>query len=216
MQEGDPYALAIPVAVTLEGRDKAMQMGVRATERETTFVLMVPARPLRLDVDPEFDLFRKLDVEEAPPALSGAFGADPCTMILPAKADAAMLAAYRAMAAEWNTGRASPMTIVNDDALTALPSAGSIWLVGFENRFIAAATDAPRPYGAKAAPDAARARVIVGAPHAGTGAGDRVRGRGPRGAGAGARRASSRTTTSTPTWRSKGTSRSTSTKAAGP
>jgi hypothetical protein len=26
---------------------------------------------LRLDVDPEFDLFRKLDVEEAPPALSG-------------------------------------------------------------------------------------------------------------------------------------------------
>jgi aminopeptidase N len=161
VQEGEPYTLAIPVAVTLEGRDKAMQMGVRATERETTFVLMVPARPLRLDVDPEFDLFRKLDVEEAPPALSGAFGADPCTMILPAKADGTLLAAYRAMATEWNTGRAAPMTVVNDDALTALPSAGSIWVVGFENRFASAATDALVPYGANAAPDAARARVLV-------------------------------------------------------
>jgi hypothetical protein len=161
VQEGEPYALAIPVAVTLEGRETAMQLGVRATARETTFVLMLPGRPLRLDVDPEFDLFRKLDVEEAPPALSGAFGADLCTMILPAQADGAMLAAYRALATEWNTGRASPMTVVQDDALTALPQAGSIWVVGFENRFASAATAALTPYGAKASPEAARARVLV-------------------------------------------------------
>jgi aminopeptidase N len=160
-QDGAPYTLAIPIAVTLEGRETAMQLGVRATARETSFVLTVPARPLRLDVDPEFDLFRKLDVEEAPPALSGAFGADLCTMILPAKAGGDMLAAYRAMAAEWNTGRASPMTVVDDEALTVLPKAGSIWVVGFENRFAAAATEALAPFGVKAAPEAARARVLV-------------------------------------------------------
>jgi peptidase M28-like protein/PDZ domain-containing protein/peptidase M1-like protein len=161
VQAGEPYALAIPIAVTLEGRDTAMQLGVQATERETSFVLTLPARPLRLDVDPEFDLFRRLDVEEAPPALSGAFGADLCTMILPAKAENGMLDAYRAMAAEWNAGRASPMKVVNDDALTELPNAGSIWVVGFENRFAPAATEALAPYGAKAAPDAARARALV-------------------------------------------------------
>ena len=161
VQDGAPYTLAIPIAVTLEGRDAAMQLAVRATARETTFVLTVPARPIRLDVDPEFDLFRMLDVEEAPPALSGAFGAELCTMFLPAKADPAMLAAYRAMAAEWNTGRASPMTIVTDDAMKDLPKSGSVWIVGFENRFIAAATEALAPYGQKATRDAARARVLV-------------------------------------------------------
>ncbi len=161
VQDGAPYALAIPIAVTLEGRDTAMQLAIRATARETSLVLTVPARPVRLDVDPEFDLFRRLDVEEAPPALSGAFGDDLCTMILPAKADAPMLAAYRAMAAEWNTGRASPMKVVDDDVLNALPKAGSIWVVGFENRFAAAAADALAPYAARPEPGAARARVLV-------------------------------------------------------
>ena len=160
-QDAAPYALAIPVAVTMEGRDAASPTIVRSTAKATAFELTVPARPVRLDVDPEFDLFRRLDVEEAPPALSGAFGADTCTMILPAKADAEMLAAYRALATEWNTGRTSPMTIVTDDAVKALPKDGSIFIVGFENRFVAAATEALLPYGAKAAPDRARALVLV-------------------------------------------------------
>ncbi len=36
----------------------------------------LPGRPLRVDVDPEFDLFRRLDRTETPPALSQAFGAE--------------------------------------------------------------------------------------------------------------------------------------------
>jgi len=116
---------------------------------------------VRVDVDPEFDLFRSLDVEEAPPALSGAFGADTCTMILPAKADAELLAAYRAIATEWNTGRTSPMTIATDDTLKELPKDGSLFVVGFTNRFAAAATEALAPYAAAATPDRARARVLV-------------------------------------------------------
>jgi aminopeptidase N len=160
-QSAPAYALAVPVAVTTEGRDAATQAVVRATGKTTPFELLVPARPLRLDVDPEFDLFRMLDVEEAPPALSGAFGAERCTMVLPESAGPELLAAYRALAAEWNTGRSSPMTIVGDDALKALPKDGSIWIVGFDNRFVADAADALAPYGARPAPDAAHARVLV-------------------------------------------------------
>ncbi len=160
-QEAAPYMLAVPVAIAMEGRDAASQTTVRSSAKTTAFELTVPARPVRLDVDPEFDLFRRLDVEEAPPALSGAFGADQCTLILPAKADAGLLAAYRALATEWNTGKTSPMTIVTDDALKALPKDGSLFIVGFENRFAAAATEALLPYGVKAARDGARARVLV-------------------------------------------------------
>ncbi len=155
------YALSVPIAVTMEGRDAASQSVVLATAKETPFDLTLPARPMRLDVDPEFDLFRRLDVEEAPPALSGAFGADRCTMILPAASPPELLAAYRAMAMEWNTGRTSPMTIATDDAMKDLPKGGSIWIVGFENRFVGAATEALSPYRVQAARDGARALVLV-------------------------------------------------------
>jgi hypothetical protein len=160
-QPGAPYGFAVPVAVTMNGRDTAFQTVVHATGKETPFDLTVPARPVRLDVDPEFDLFRLLDVEEAPPALSGAFGADACMMILPSSAPADLLAAYRAMAAEWNTGRTQPITIVGDNELKALPKGRSLWIVGFENRFAAAATESLAPYGGSAARDGTRARVLV-------------------------------------------------------
>jgi aminopeptidase N len=160
-QDAAPYALGVPVAVTMDGKESAAQSIVRASAKQTLFDLTVPARPVRLDVDPEFDLFRMLDVEEAPPAFSGAFGADACTMILPAAASPELLAAYRALAAEWNTGRTSPMSIATDDALKGLPKDGSLWIVGFENRFASAAAAALVPYGATADRDGARARVLV-------------------------------------------------------
>jgi hypothetical protein len=55
-QEAAPYVLAVPVAVTMEGRDTASQTIVRSAAKATGFELTLPARPVRLDVDPEFVL----------------------------------------------------------------------------------------------------------------------------------------------------------------
>jgi len=161
LQPGAPYPLAIPVAVSLEGSPAAVQRVISANAKETAFDLAVPAKPQRLDVDPEFDLFRLLDVEEAPPALSAAFGADAATLILPAKADAATLAAYTEMATDWNTGRTPPMTIVSDAAITELPQSGSVWVVGYENRFAATAGEALKPYGGSVERNGDHAVAIV-------------------------------------------------------
>ena len=161
LQDGEPFEVAVPVVVTMEGREGVKQGNVRLTGKETKFYIPLSGAAIRVDVDPFFDVFRTLDVEEAPPALSGAFGDEQCTMVLPTSAAPELLAAYRAMATGWNTGRTSPMTIVNDDAIEALPKTGSIWIVGFENRFRAVADAALAPLGAKAEPEAARARVLV-------------------------------------------------------
>lgn len=160
-QTGDSYTLSVPVAVTLEGREATFQTVVRASGRETSLDITVPARPLRLDVDPEYDLFRVLDVEEAPPALSGAFGAEVATMILPAKADAESLARYRSMAEGWNTGRTTPIKVVTDGELADLPSEGSVWVIGYENRFVGRVADAVRAYEATPAKSGDRAVVLV-------------------------------------------------------
>ena len=154
-----PYVLAIPIALTLEGKDAATQTVVRTTGKDTTFVISSRERPLRLDVDPEFDLFRVLDVEEAPPALSGAFGAEACTMILPAAVNPEVLTAYHNMGEDWNTGRPAPMKIVTDAEITELPKDGSVWIAGFENKFAPAAKEAIAPYGATM--ERSRDRAIV-------------------------------------------------------
>ena len=60
--------------------------------------LHVPAQPLRLDIDPEFDIFRRLDREEMPPALSQALGAKKMLILLPASANSTLLQAYREFA----------------------------------------------------------------------------------------------------------------------
>jgi hypothetical protein len=160
-QSGEGYVLAVPIAVTSAGRSEAFQAVARMEAKSAAIDLTVPERPLRVDIDAEFDLFRMLDVEEAPPALSGAFGAETATFVLPSGAPAELRDAYAAMADEWNTGRASAMTIVSDDAIKTLPAAGSVWIVGYENRFAGAATQALAAYKASASPEAGRARVLV-------------------------------------------------------
>ena len=71
----------------------------------------LPARPLRLAVDPAFDVFRRLDPREVPPALGGLFGAERVTLVLPERAregaQAELAAAYRALAAAWGATRAA-------------------------------------------------------------------------------------------------------------
>jgi hypothetical protein len=63
------------VAVTLEGRDEPLWVEAGSCHRDCVVEIPCPARPLRLDVDPAFDVMRRLDPLEVPPALSTVFGA---------------------------------------------------------------------------------------------------------------------------------------------
>ncbi len=70
----------------MEGQSKAYQHQLRVGDRRDRFELRLPAPPVRLEVDPEFDVFRRLDRREIPPALTQAFGARRALMVLPAAA----------------------------------------------------------------------------------------------------------------------------------
>ncbi len=68
-------------------------------EKKLEMNLRLPGRPVRLDIDPEFDLFRRLDREELPPAMSQALGAKKMLVLLPSSAPKELLQAYRELAA---------------------------------------------------------------------------------------------------------------------
>lgn len=79
-QENPPYALRIPVVVeTAAGRQRAV---VSLDSSGRAFELEVKGRPVSLAIDPDFDLFRRLDPMEAPPILRDVtLGQDTATLV---------------------------------------------------------------------------------------------------------------------------------------
>jgi hypothetical protein len=135
VQEGAAYALGVPVAIRLEGREDAWQTVVEFEDKQKTLELKLPARPLQLVVDPEFDVFRRLDRNEIPPAISQAMGAPQVTIVLPSTAPEPLRAAYAALAADWLAGNPERFTLVADKDLERLPADRAVWLFGWSNRF---------------------------------------------------------------------------------
>ena len=141
-QAGDAYQLQVPVAVTMAGSNEAFQTTVAMTTKRTELTLHVPVQPLRLDVDPEFDLFRRLDRDESPAAISQALGAGKMLVILPASADAKLLAAYRAFARSLAQSGPDTIAIKLDSEIRRLPADRAIAVLGWENRFVKALSQA--------------------------------------------------------------------------
>ncbi len=135
-QEEKPYRLKLPIAVRMEGVANAFQTSVDIDARQYNLELNFPMRPLQLDVDPEFDIFRTLGHNESPPALSQVFGAERALVVLPASASESIRLGYQNLAKGWQKGRSVNMEIKLDDELDELPADRAIWLFGWENRFL--------------------------------------------------------------------------------
>jgi hypothetical protein len=134
VQSGKKYIVTVPLQITLEG-GAAEQRQLRLEGNRVSFEIELPRPPLRVDVDPEFDLFRLLDASETPPALSGVFGSPKVLMILPSKAEEKLLAAYRKLAENWASSGESEIGVVLDSEIENLPGDRAVWVLGWENRF---------------------------------------------------------------------------------
>ncbi|MBW2109536.1 MAG: peptidase M28, partial [Deltaproteobacteria bacterium] len=134
VQTGPGYRLEVPVAVTLEGGSQAFESVVQMTRRSVRFALHVPARPLRLDVDPDFDVFRRLQPNEVPPALTQTLGSARLLVVLPSKAAEPVYEAYRGLALALRTSGPDEVEIRSDADLNALPDDRAVALLGGSNQ----------------------------------------------------------------------------------
>jgi hypothetical protein len=147
IQPGPAYRLQVPLAVSLQGQEQAWQTTVTMVEKRLEFALRLPTQPWRVDVDPEFDLFRRLHREEIPPALTQLFGADKALLLLPAAAATELKQGYRQLAQAWPQAASQALEIRWDQEIEALPTDRAVWLFGWENRFLPEVTTALTPYG---------------------------------------------------------------------
>ncbi len=92
------YRLRVPLTLHLEG-GQADEVLVDIAEGEQTFSVPVAAKPLRLVLDPGFEVFRRLDRAELPPMLNLFVTDRPRSVVLPDNGTEAERAPYQALAA---------------------------------------------------------------------------------------------------------------------
>ncbi len=137
-QRGATYPLRVPVAVQVADSPTVHRFDLVFNGKEARLRQSFASAPLRVDVDPDYDIFRLLDPAERPASLARVFGAKQQWLVLPARAPADALAAWRALAQAW-ARRYDNVKVVMDDALDALPDDDAIWLLGWDNRWREAA-----------------------------------------------------------------------------
>jgi hypothetical protein len=152
-QPGKAYQLLVPVAVTLNGEKQAHQSIVAMKHKQQQFEIELSSRPQRIDIDPEFDLFRKLALEETPPAFTQLFGSNSMLVVLPGAATPVMKKAWRRFADDLGKMGPESVTVKWDDELKTLPEGRAIVLLGWENRHAEALTTALSVNGAQFRPD---------------------------------------------------------------
>ena len=134
-QSAPPFPLTVPVRFDFGATRPAITKWIDSNERRTPLAFDFDHRPVRVEVDPEYDCFRQLYPGENPLTLSSIFGSDAVTIILPANAPKALRDGYRALAEQWARKRSGKWRIVTDTELKALPDSGAIIVLGRENRF---------------------------------------------------------------------------------
>lgn len=134
-QSGDPYVLQAPVAVSLLGQAEAKTYVVTLSQREQRFNLELPAAVTRLDIDPEFDLFRKLALTETPPAFTQVFGAEELLLVLSSNEPEDMQKAWQKFAEDVTHMGPKKVSVVLDTAIDALPNNQAVMVLGWNNRF---------------------------------------------------------------------------------
>ena len=136
VQSEEAYHLKIPVAVTMEGKEQAYQTKVIMNDKHLELTIHLPSKPLRIDIDPEFDLFRRLDREEIPPALTQALGAKKMLIVLPSDAEGIMLKSYQDFAGVLSNSGPDTVEVKFDKEVERIPSDCAVTILGWENRFL--------------------------------------------------------------------------------
>ncbi len=145
VQKNRNYSLRVPLAVTMEGESKVYQTHLEIKDKSHKIELKLPAKPLRLDIDPEFDVFRRLDRNEIPPALSQVYGANKVLVVLPSH-EKLLLDDYKEFADSLSMSY-DEVEIKMDDQIEELPADRSVWILGWGNSFLPGFSSTLKDYG---------------------------------------------------------------------
>ncbi len=143
-QDGAAFELDVPIVVVTEkGTFEFVQ---RMTSKDAEFNISVASEPLKVLVDPNFDLFRILDAKEVSPALTKAYGSPKTLILLPKGTKKGSV--YDIFAQAWIKDDPTHFEIMYDNDIINYPFGKSVWVLGYENRFAPKVAKEMKVYGA--------------------------------------------------------------------
>ena len=132
-QKEEAFHVDIPIVIATEKGLETFVVNMKDKIQEFGFDLSI--EPLKLAVDPQYDVFRILDPMEVPPTWSKILASKENLVILPAKADASRKQLYKNFIDQWKAADNDQFEVVFDNELTTLPANKTSWIIGFENKF---------------------------------------------------------------------------------
>jgi len=131
-QPAKAFVLDVPVAfLTKDGLHTKI---FHIKNKSETLNINLKSKTLEVIVDPQFDVFRRLDPNEIPPAFSKAYGSKKTLILLPDKSDA-KYSLYKNFADSWIKGNEGKYIVKPDNEVNELPKDKAVLLLGFGNKF---------------------------------------------------------------------------------
>src|ERR1700730_5348951 len=141
VQPGRLFTLDVPVVIKTDRgvETRTVSMPSDKARIDVSFDLKGPAQ--RVEIDPQFQVYRRLSPYEIPPSLSKAFGAKKALIVMSAQSSTV----HAGLAKAWSQ---DGVETVMDSQLDALPADRAVWVFGADNKFAPVVTDALAAYGA--------------------------------------------------------------------
>jgi aminopeptidase N len=141
VQPGRLFTLDVPVIIeTDQGVEtRTVSMPSDRARVDVSFDLKGPAR--RVEIDPQFQLYRRLSPFEIPPSLSKAFGAKKVLIVMSAES----APVHAGLAKAWSR---DGVETVMDSQLDALPADRAVWVFGAGNKFAPVVAESLKTHGA--------------------------------------------------------------------
>ncbi|MBN2708952.1 MAG: M20/M25/M40 family metallo-hydrolase [Calditrichaceae bacterium] len=159
IQQEDVFNINIPIRITCKHKETAHSVFME--KREQTFVIPMENEPLKVSIDPGFNLFRKLNYNEIPPALSMLFGAKKVLIILPSAMEPFEAEGYKTLAEKWASDKSRDIRIIKDSAIETFPADRAVWIFGANNRFIRVISEGLKTQNAELGRDEIRLENMV-------------------------------------------------------
>ena len=132
-QEETPFTVNVPVY--FQNSASSEIRWVHLTGRSDTFDIVIPFAPDSVNIDPYFDVFRRLHVTEVPPSLSRLLGTGSLDIVLSSNTDDPCFKAYEHLAEAWSSTTSRQISVYYDKDIEVIPSNKSVWIFGRDNTF---------------------------------------------------------------------------------
>ena len=132
IQKEPPFILNLPVAIYFN--DEVQIKTVKMTQRTKEAQFIFTKKPLKVEIDPQFQVFRRLHYSEIPPALSKIFGAQKVLIIVPDHLS--QESPYQQLAAMWANSKIRDVQVKKAADIKRLPEDRAIWVFGLNNPFL--------------------------------------------------------------------------------